>query len=57
MKVCEVAPAAAGDQDFFAGFVGTLEDADASAAFCGLGGAEKASGACSQYQSVIVHLL
>jgi hypothetical protein len=41
MKVGEIAPAAAGDQDLFADAIRVFEDSDAAAAFSGFDGAQQ----------------
>jgi hypothetical protein len=48
VNVGEIAPATAGDKDFFADAVGMFEDGDAAAAFAGFDGAKKASGASAE---------
>ena len=41
MKVCEIAAAAAGDEDFLADAVRAFEDSDAAASFSGFDGAQQ----------------
>jgi hypothetical protein len=48
VKIREVAAAAAGDEDFFADFFGTLEEHDAAAAFAGFDGAHQTSCAAAE---------
>ena len=45
VQVGEVAAASAGDEDFFAGAVGALEDRDTAAAAAGFNGGHEACGA------------
>jgi hypothetical protein len=45
MNVCEIAAAAAGDEDFLANAVGMFDYCDAAAALACLDGAEEAGGA------------
>ena len=52
MDVREVAAAAAGDEDFLADTIGTLEDDDAATSFAGLDRAEEARGASAEDESV-----
>jgi len=46
-EVGEVAAAAAGDEDLFAGAVGVVEEEDAASSFAGLDGGHEACGACA----------
>jgi len=52
MNVCEIAAAAAGDEDFLADAVGVLEDGDAAAALARFDGAQQAGSAAADYQNV-----
>jgi hypothetical protein len=52
VDVREIAAAAAGDEDFLANVIGTLEDGDAAAAFAGFGGAQESCGTSAENQSV-----
>ena len=53
--VGEVAAAAAGDEDFFAGAVGVVEEEDAAASFAGFDGCHQAGGACAEDHYVKLH--
>src|SRR5579863_2406996 len=59
IKIGEIAASAAGDEDFLAGFVGSLENRDAAAALSGFDGAEETRGSRSEDQGVEVvgHLM
>jgi hypothetical protein len=48
MEVGEVAAASSGDEDFFAGFVGVVDEEDAAVAAACFDGAEESCGACSE---------
>jgi hypothetical protein len=52
VDVREIAAAAAGDEDFLANTIGTLEDGDAAAAFAGFGGAQESCGTSAENQGV-----
>jgi hypothetical protein len=52
VHVREIAAAAAGDEDFLANAIGTLEDGHAAAAFAGFGGAEESCGTSAENQCV-----
>jgi hypothetical protein len=52
VDVGEVAAAAAGDEDLFAGAVGVLQDEDAAATAACLDGAHEASGSGSQDEDI-----
>ncbi len=52
VDVREVAAAAAGDENFLADAIGTLEDSDAASALAGFDGAEESRGACAENESV-----
>jgi hypothetical protein len=57
VNIGEVAAASAGDEDFFADFLGALEEDDAAAAFAGFDCAEETGGAGTEDDYVeIVHL-
>ena len=53
--VGEVAAAAAGDEDLFAGAVGVVEEEDAAASFAGFDGGHQAGGACAEDHYVKLH--
>jgi len=53
VEVGEVAPAAAGDEDFFAGTLCALEEADGAATLAGGDGAHEACGACAEDEDVV----
>lgn len=48
VEVGEVAAASSGDEDFFAGFVGVVDEEDAVVAAACFDGAEESCGACSE---------
>ena len=52
MDICEIAAAAAGDEDFLSDAIRALKDSDAAPAFAGFGRAEKSRGACAEDESV-----
>ena len=52
IKIREIAPAAAGNQDFFAGTIGALKHRNAAPAFAGLDRAEKSCGARAKNHGV-----
>ena len=52
VEVGEVAAAAAGDEDFLAGFVGVVDEEDAGVAATGLDGAQEAGGSGSEDDDV-----
>ena len=52
MDICEIATAAAGDQDFLPDTIGAFEDGDAAAAFAGFGGAEESCGTSAENQYI-----
>ena len=56
MQIREIAAAAAGDQDFFAGFVGAFEDGDSRAESAGFRGAKQACRAGPNDDCVKFHL-
>lgn len=52
VDICEIAAAAAGDEDFLADAIGTLKDSDTASALAGFGCAEKSCGAGAEDESV-----
>ena len=48
VKVGEVAAASTGDEDFFSGFIGVVDEEDAAVAAAGFDGAEESGCACSE---------
>ena len=52
MEVCEIAAAAAGDEDFLADAIGALEDRDAATALASFDGAEESRGAGAEDEGV-----
>jgi len=52
VDVREIAAPAAGDEDFFADAIGTLEDGYAASAFAGLRGAEESRSTGAENESV-----
>ena len=54
MEIGEIAAAAAGDEDLFAGPRGALEDGDAAAAFSGFDGAQQAGGSRAENQCIVL---
>jgi len=52
VDVREIAAATAGNEDFLANTIGTLEDGDAAAAFAGFGGAKESCGTSAENQCV-----
>jgi len=53
--VGEVAATTAGDEDFFAGAVGVVEEEDAAASFAGFDGCHQAGSACAEDHYVELH--
>ena len=47
VEVGEVAAASSGDEDFFAGFIGVVDEEDAAVAATGFDGAEESGCACT----------
>ena len=52
MDICEIASAAAGDENFLADAIGALKDGNATSAFAGFGCAEKSRCAGAEDESV-----
>jgi len=52
VDICEIATAAAGDEDFLADAIGAFEDGDAASALAGFGCAEESCGARAEDKSV-----
>jgi hypothetical protein len=48
VEVGEVAAASSGDEDFFSGFIGVVDEEDAAVAAAGFDGAEESCSACSE---------
>ena len=52
MDICEIAAAAAGDEDFLADAIGALKDGDAASALSSFGCAEESCGAGAEDENV-----